>query len=365
MDHRFLMPNVSVTIDCQKIWYNLCQIRLWLQNLGINPVFVTKLLQSHPDILGYLDQQSVSLGMPRLHLGESRPGRIEDWAWDRFEWHQIRLMTCDAMAPILPASCITTHSSLNTVLFLDQMGQKTGRQHPFMVAWDTGDRREGALTREVEDILHAAAGFNHARLRGVTVNHGCFSGRFPSLGQLRQDMNQMLRWRQKFNHPDLIFSLGGSAAISTLLHTRKAFPGLEIRIGEAWILGMDPKSRQYIPGLLSESIVIEATILEYKYKPHLPRGLDCSTNAFGEPCPIPPRGKGWRALLGLGRQDCDIRGLRSPEGTRILGGSSDYLVVWDETGEHQNQKSMKLRGDYLALMGLMASRDTVIQLQNS
>jgi hypothetical protein len=69
-----------------------------------------------------------------------------------------------------------------------------------------------------------------------------------------------------------------------------------------------------------------AEVIESKVKPSQPWGVIAQT-AFGERPPAADRGKISQAVLAIGHQDTDPLGLDPPAGIKILGASSDHLVV--------------------------------------
>ncbi len=72
---------------------------------------------------------------------------------------------------------------------------------------------------------------------------------------------------------------------------------------------------------------LHAEVLELRTKPSLPVGERCE-DAFGKHPAVEDRGVILRALLNVGREDVDVDGIAPVDaGMRVLGGSSDYLVV--------------------------------------
>ena len=64
---------------------------------------------------------------------------------------------------------------------------------------------------------------------------------------------------------------------------------------------------------------------------------------------------GWQSLLGIGHQDTDPLDLTAPPGMRIIGASSDHLVI---TSAHRLRlgSEVAFRPGYSALVRAMSSR---------
>jgi len=96
-------------------------------------------------------------------------------------------------------------------------------------------------------------------------------------------------------------------------------------------------------------------VIESKVKPTEPWG-DRGQNAFGIVNSHPP-GQGDRntVIVALGLQDVDTDGLVPPAGFRLLGASSDHLIL--DSGAHVPAVGAELRFEvnYSAMMRAMAS----------
>ncbi len=100
----------------------------------------------------------------------------------------------------------------------------------------------------------------------------------------------------------------------------------DLRLGESILLGREPLHRQPIDGLHTDAITLVAEVIESKVKPSLPWG-EIAQTAFGDKPVFKDRGNICQTILALGVQDVDPEGLAPPHGTRILGASSDHLIV--------------------------------------
>jgi predicted amino acid racemase len=122
-------------------------------------------------------------------------------------------------------------------------------------------------------------------------------------------------------------------------------------------LGRETIHRTPWPGTSQNAFTLYSEILELKTKPSLPVGRR-GEDAFGLQPIFEDRGPMLRALLNVGREDVNIKGLTPLDpGMKILGGSSGYLVV-DVTAASQPLKvGTKISFDlnYGALLAAMTS----------
>lgn len=131
-----------------------------------------------------------------------------------------------------------------------------------------------------------------------------------------------------------------------------------LRIGEAILLGNETTERIPIKGLYQDVFTLWAEVIEVATKPSVPIG-EIGEDAFGQIPSFVDRGRHRRAIVAIGRQDVVIEGLQPDiEGIKILGASSDHLILDVEDAERPVQVgdvlSFTVRG-YSALLALFTS----------
>lgn len=99
-----------------------------------------------------------------------------------------------------------------------------------------------------------------------------------------------------------------------------------LRLGESILLGCEPLHRRPIEGLYTDAVTLVAEVIESRIKPTKPWG-EIAENAFGAVVPLADSGNVLQAILALGHMDTDPEGLTPPSGIKILGSSSDHLIV--------------------------------------
>jgi predicted amino acid racemase len=193
---------------------------------------------------------------------------------------------------------------------------------------DIGDMREGMMPADLPRFLDSAAGFAHIDIVGIGASLTCYGAIVPDeenlglLARLAAEAERRLGRK-------LIVSGGSSSSIDPLMHGRAPRAIDNLRLGEAIILGVEPTTREAIPGLdlHTDAVIASAPVIECGVKPSKPVGT-CAQDAFGNVPVFEDRGDRRRAILAMGRQDVVPEQLR-PLDPRVLvlGASSDHLVL--------------------------------------
>ena len=171
---------------------------------------------------------------------------------------------------------------------------------------------------------------------------------------IRDSCNCTFRIVSGGNSANLTWALAPGATIGGINH---------LRLGEALLLGSDPTTGDALAGLRNDAFALVGEVIESKLKPSRPWGergrtsfdrsleqeIICTDgcNTGGE----------YRntVLVALGHQDTDPQGITPPSGFRVLGASSDHLVV-EALGEPPPVGSeLRFELSYSALLRSMTS----------
>jgi predicted amino acid racemase len=126
------------------------------------------------------------------------------------------------------------------------------------------------------------------------------------------------------------------------------------RLGESLLLGCEPLHRQPIEGLYTDAITLVAEVIESKIKPSQPWG-EIAETAFGAATPVVNSGNISQVIFALGHMDTDPEGLTPPSGIKILGSSSDHLIVNPGHDRLPVGAEITFQLNYSALIHAMAS----------
>jgi len=96
-------------------------------------------------------------------------------------------------------------------------------------------------------------------------------------------------------------------------------------------------------------------VIESKHKPRRAWGERAQTPFAPVVATQDDEGCGWQSLLGIGHQDTDPLDLTPPAGMRIVGASSDHIVI---ASAHRLRlgSEVAFRPGYSALVRAMSSR---------
>jgi predicted amino acid racemase len=159
--------------------------------------------------------------------------------------------------------------------------------------------------------------------------------------------------RSLFGTPTPLFSGGNSANLGWALGRGRVGAINDLRLGESILLGLDPLTRTPIPGLRTDAFAVVGSVIESLSKPAAPWGHRAQS-AFGAVAAPTARGSIIQTVVALGRQDIDPDGLTPPPGFRVLGASSDHLVLETPTRLPAGTE-IRFGVDYSALMRAMTS----------
>jgi ornithine racemase len=319
-----MVARATVTVDLAKIEANARTVCEALRAHGIEMVAVTKVTCGDPRVAtAMLAGGAVALGESRLE----NVSRLRDAGLTAPVW----LLRSPAPAQAddtVRLTEVSVESELATLAALDAAAARGRRRHAVVLMVDVGDLREGMLPEELPDFLGSALRFEHLDIIGIGTSLTCYGAIAPderNLGLLAR----LAEEAQRTSRRKLLVSGGSSTSIHPVLAGRAPASVDNLRIGEAIVLGVDPATREPIPGLTlyTDAVTVTAPVIECRIKPSVPIGVG-TQDAFGNRPVFEDRGSRRRAICALGRQDASAEGLRPLDpGVEVLGASSDHLIL--------------------------------------
>ena len=225
---------------------------------------------------------------------------------------------------------LSFNSELSTIRLLDEEAGKIGVKHNVLLMIDLGDLREGIFYQNEDQIFGAVEEIlkmKNINLYGIGVNLTCYGAIIPKNDNLSNLVAIARKIEDKFGIKLNMISGGNSSSI--YLIGRGELPeGINnLRLGESFLLGNDTAYGTKLPGTVSDTLLLEAQIVELKAKPSLPIG-EVGVDAFGQKPYYEDRGIIKRAIIAIGKQDTDIDSMEPlDEKIDILGGSSDHIIL--------------------------------------
>lgn len=345
------MSAPRLEIDLDKLHHNARTLVERLGARGITVTGVTKATMGSPGIAYTLFSAGVNM------LGDSRIENIETMrrAGAAATLSLIRSPMLSQVERVARYADISFNSELEVMHRLSLAAQKERRRHGVVVMVELGDLREGIMPGDLQQSVRELLQMPNLVLKGIGANLACRSGVTPDDRNMAELSALADAIEAKFALRLEIVSGGNSANLAWALGCRDVGRVNNLRLGEALLLGCEPLHRQPIAGLHTDAITLVAEVIESKCKPSQPWG-ELGQTAFGQRvAPVTDRGLISQAILAIGEQDTDPRGLQAPAGIEVLGASSDHLVV--DTGQCRQPVGSEIRfqPNYSAMVRAMTS----------
>ena len=224
----------------------------------------------------------------------------------------------------IDASLVT---EAKTVELISKAAEAAGKIINLIIMVDIGDRREGILAENLEELAEKILELPGVKLKGIGTNLGCFAGIIPDHKNTTHLINLKKNLEKQLGYKLDILSAGNTATLRLLEEKKLAQEISNLRIGEAVLLGTDIINESLIDGFNHYNFRLQAEIVELKEKPSNPEG-EMAFGGQGRGQIIEDKGLRKRAILAVGKQDIDYHGIYSElEGVEVLGASSDHLIT--------------------------------------
>ena len=347
------MKTPYLSIDLDKIEHNSRTIVGLCNEHGIEVTGVTKVTCGNPEVAkAMLSGGVASIADSRLENIQ----RLKSAGIDT-SFMLLRVPPLSAVDEVVEFVDLSLNSELAVLEGLSGAAIRTGKVHDVILMVDLGDLREGIWLNDVIPFVREAIKLEGVRIKGIGTNLACFGGVVPS----EDIMNQLVELANEIENSFAItlewVSGINSSGLEMIASAKMPWRINHARIGEAILLGRETIHRKPWPDTFQDVFVLYAEILELKNKPSLPVG-ERSEDAFGQLPEFEDKGDVLRALVNVGREDIDIKGI-IPLDSRInvLGGSSGYLVL-DVTAVEDNicvGDELTFSLNYSALLTAMTS----------
>ena len=346
------MSAPRLEIDLEKIYQNARSLVEKLGRRGISITAVTKATLGSPEIANTWMEAGVR------GLGDSRVENIESLrrAHASAPVTLIRTPMMSQAAKVVALADVSCNTEMKVIRRLSAAAVKVGRSHGILLMVELGDLREGIMPGDLHQVVREVLALPNLSLEGIGANLACRSGVSPDCENMAELSALADSIEVDFDLCIRTISGGNSANLDWALSGAGTGRVNNLRLGEALLLGREPLHRRPIEGLHTDAFTLVAEVIESKLKPSKPWGKIAQA-AFGQVKPSEDRGMISQSILAIGRQDTDPSGLEPPSGIRILGTSSDHLIV-DSSGYRKGLgvgAEVSFQLNYSALLGAMTS----------
>jgi len=321
------------------------------QNWPVSWVPVTKATCASPDIVRVLlDEGLTEMADSRidnLKTIKTLSPRCKTLLLRLPGWHEIK-----DVIRYVDTSLISEQETLSR---LQAEAKAAGVIHQVILMVELGDLREGVLPEHILDFGRFILQQDHIDWCGIGTNLTCYGGILPTPGKMQDLLTLRDRVARELGHHLKIVSGGNSSSLPLLMNGTMPEGINHLRLGEALFLGRETAQGQRISGMHANLFTLEAEVIEVKIKNSVPegqRGLD----AFGKTPEFDDLGQHTRAIVAIGRQDVPLEELEPASANiRILGGSSDHLILDVANDAVRVGDIVSFRLNYAALLQAMTS----------
>ncbi len=308
-----------VLINLKAIGENYLKIKKKCEEIGVEVIPVTKVVRGDENIVRTL----VSLGAKII--GDSRIKNIKNFSHLKVKKLLLRSPTFTEIDEAVELTDYSLETELSTIEKLSISLKKKEKKHGVIVMVEVGELREGVMPEDVIPFVKKVVTFPNIEFLGLGTNTTCFSGIIPDEKNLKV-LNILKNNLENEGIPVKIISGGGSNLLKMVWEKRVPKFINQIRVGEGIFCGVEAINRENLPGLREDTFLLETELIEVKRKPSKPWG-ERTKDAFGEEIEFKDEGEMIRGILALGRQDINLGGIKEEKDIKIIGASSDHMVV--------------------------------------
>lgn len=340
-------------INLKRIEKNARYITNLCNKNGIEVVGVTKGCCGMPEVANAMLKGGVKF------IGDSRLDNLKKIRRSGYnkELMLLRIPMESELEEMVDLADISLNSEISIIKKISDIAKDKGKIHEIILMIDLGELREGILIKEVKDYIKQILELGGIKFLGIGTNFACFSGILPTYKNMKELVDLKNELEDFFNIKISVVSGGNTSALK-LIEDNKLPAGInQFRVGEAILIGRDVSRNRIVPGTYQDTFILVAQIVELKEKPSVPTG-ELGRDAFGTIPKFIDKGIIERAILALGKQDVDIKGLTPlADGIKIIGASSDHLVlgITKSSQEIKLNQEIRFKLNYSALLSTCTS----------
>jgi ornithine racemase len=351
------LPRIEVSLS--QIRENTRKLSELYMQKGISLMGVTKAVLGEPYIAKAMIQGGVKF------IADSRIENIQKMKSAGILTQFVLLRTPLSQAEsIVKNADISLNTEIETLKNLSYHAKIQNKIHQVIIMVELGDLREGVMPYDLPQFIRETLSLPNLKIIGVGCNLACYGGIKPDNKNMREFSEIVVLLEKEFQINLEIVSGGNSANYEWFKSSQDVGKINNLRLGESILLGCETLGRKVIPGLHTGAFQLMAEVIESKRKASVPLGEICQ-DAFGNVPSFLNRGERQRVIIALGRQDVQVSNMKSNNNLKIIGSSSDHIIL---DGENHNLKvgdDIKFSLNYGGLLSIMTSPYVVKQFTES
>ena len=346
-----------IDVDLEKIRHNARTLVGRLGNRGINVTGVTKAVCGDPAIAqAMLDGGCVGLADARL----SNVERMRT-AGLGCPITLIRTPMLSQVSDVVRCCDASYNTEIGVIAGLAAAALRQNKVHDVILVVEMGDQREGIEPADVAAVARQVVTMHGVALKGIAANFACLSGIAPTPAKMTALCNLSGEVERVCGQQVQVVSGGNSANLPWALGSYAVGRVNDLRLGEAILLGVDPMTGEQIGGMYPDAFALIAEVIEADAAPP-PPALALIGPELARLRLVSNSADNRRVILAIGRQDTDIKGLKMPSGLRLIGATSDHLVIGATRATPKVGSEIRFQMNYSALMQAMAAPDVGMTL---
>lgn len=351
------MPRIEISLS--QIRENTKKLSELYMQKGISLMGVTKAVLGEPSIAKAMIQGGVKF------IADSRIENIQKMKSAGISTQFVLLRTPLSQAEsIVKNADISLNTEIETLKKLSYHAKGQNKIHQVIIMVELGDLREGILPCDLPQLVRKTLSLPHIKIIGIGCNLACYGGIKPDDKNMRE-LSELVDLLEKEFHFDLeIISGGNSANFEWFKSSQDVGRVNNLRLGESILLGCETVGRKVIPGLHTGAFQLIAEVIESKRKASVPLGEICQ-DAFGNVPGFLDRGDHQRVIIALGRQDVQVSNLKSNNKLKMIGSSSDHMILDGENHNLEVGDEIRFSLDYSGLLATMTSPFVIKQFTDS
>ena len=351
------MPRIEISLS--QIRENTKKLSELYMQKGISLMGVTKAVLGEPSIAKAMIQGGVKF------IADSRIENIQKMKSAGISTQFVLLRTPLSQAEsIVKNADISLNTEIETLKKLSYHAKGQNKIHQVIIMVELGDLREGILPCDLPQLVRKTLSLPHIKIIGIGCNLACYGGIKPDDKNMRE-LSELVDLIEKEFQIDLeIISGGNSANFEWFKSSQDVGRVNNLRLGESILLGCETVGRKVIPGLHTGAFQLVAEVIESKRKASVPLGEICQ-DAFGNVPGFLDRGDHQRVIIALGRQDVQVSNLKSNNKLKMIGSSSDHIILDGENHNLEVGDEIRFSLDYSGLLATMTSPFVIKQFTDS